>query len=65
MTYRKATLRGVEYCPDCLADEKVFCPRDPDVQCLQCGKKFCGAHIGPHLQQEHCVSLNLDHCRKD
>lgn len=55
----------IEYCPLCLADKKVLCPRDPDALCLQCGEKFCGAHIGPHLKQVHFVSLTLDHCRED
>lgn len=50
------------HCPDCLADEKVFCPRDPDAKCLICHKSYCGAHIGLHLAKEHCVALNLDHC---
>lgn len=50
-----------EHCPKCVADKKVFCPRDVDVQCLICGKKLCGAHIIPHLK-EHCVALDLAHC---
>jgi transposase-like protein len=50
------------HCPDCLADKKVFCPRDPDAECLICHQKYCGAHIGPHLEKVHCVSLNLNHC---
>lgn len=52
----------IEHCPDCLEDEKVFCPRDTDAQCLECGQRYCGAHIGSHLKQVHCISLNLDHC---
>jgi len=50
------------HCVDCMDDPKVFCPRDPDAQCLTCHQLYCGAHIGPHLSKEHCVSLNLDHC---
>lgn len=55
----------VEHCPMCKADKKVFCPRDPDAQCVHCGQRFCGAHIGQHLKEVHCVSLNLDHCREE
>lgn len=56
---------SVEHCPECLKDPNVFCPRDVDAQCLICGKKFCGAHIGPHLKKEHCVALDLAHCSKE
>jgi hypothetical protein len=53
---------GIEHCSSCLNDKRVYCPRNPDAQCLICEKKFCGAHISEHLNNEHCVSLNLDHC---
>lgn len=53
-----------EHCPMCIADAKVFCPRDVDAECLICGHRFCGAHIGEHLEKEHCVSLNLEHCKE-
>ena len=29
----------IEICPMCKADEKVFCPRNVDAQCLECGQK--------------------------
>lgn len=62
---KKENIRaGVEYCVACLADDKIFCPRDPDAQCLICGMKLCGAHIGSHLKDYHYVSLTLDHCRE-
>ena len=61
----KETLdRPDAHCPDCEADKTVFCPRDNDALCLVCHKSFCGAHIGKHLKEVHCVSLNLDHCSR-
>jgi hypothetical protein len=60
----KPKLKIMEICPLCLADKKVFCPRDVDAQCVECGQKFCGAHIGQHLKEAHCISLTLDHCRE-
>ncbi|KKN12185.1 hypothetical protein LCGC14_1019080 [marine sediment metagenome] len=53
------------HCPDCLADKKVTCPRNPDAQCLECGKKLCAAHIASHLKEVHCMSLSLDYCSED
>jgi len=54
----------IEICSLCKADGKVFCPRNVDAQCLECGEKFCGAHIGQHLKDIHYISLTLDHCRE-
>jgi ribosomal protein S27E len=53
------------HCPDCLEDREIFCPRNPDAKCLICGKELCAGHIGPHLQKEHCVSLDFSYCRND
>lgn len=61
---KKNLVKPMKHCPPCLADKKVFCPRDIDAQCLECGQGFCGAHIGQHLKEVHCISLNLDHCRE-
>jgi hypothetical protein len=36
----------------------------PNEQCLECGQSYCGAHIGQHLKEVHCISLTLDHCRE-
>lgn len=44
-------------CPDCVTDPDVACWRDPDVQCLTCGKKLCAHHVLPHLQSVHFVSV--------
>jgi len=52
----------VKICSMCKADDKVFCPRNVDAQCLECGERFCGAHIGQHLKEVHCISLDLAHC---
>lgn len=49
-------------CGDCLRDKRVFCPRDPDAECLHCHLSFCGAHIITHLKTVHCVALDLQHC---
>jgi hypothetical protein len=57
--------KPIEHCLLCLADKKIFCPRDVDAQCLECGQSFCGAHIGQHLKEVHCISLTLDHCREN
>lgn len=54
----------VNICRLCKADDKVVCPRNVDAQCLKCGQKFCGAHIGQHLKEVHCISLSLEHCTK-
>ena len=51
-----------DICCLCKNDPQVFCPRNVDAKCLICGQNFCGAHIGEHLQKEHCVSINLDYC---
>ena len=53
-----------EICPECEKDPTVGCPRNVDAKCLDCGKEFCGAHIGEHLKTVHFVSLDLDHCRR-
>lgn len=44
-------------CADCVKDPEVACWRDPDAQCLQCGKKLCAHHILPHLRDAHQVSV--------
>jgi len=54
---------NTQICPDCRADPKVFCPRNVDVQCLDCGRRVCGGHIVEHLKS-HCIALTLDHCRE-
>lgn len=54
--------KPMERCEMCEEDENVFCPRDVDAECLECGGQFCGAHIGQHLKEEHCISLDLSHC---
>ena len=51
-------------CPDCREDKEVLYPRNCDALCLECGGIFCGGHIGPHLEKEHCISLSLNHCKK-
>jgi hypothetical protein len=51
-------------CRDCLADPNVSSPRDTDAACLICGVHYCAAHIGPHLANEHCCSLTLEHYSK-
>lgn len=53
------------HCVDCEKDDNIFCKRDPDAKCVICDQYFCGAHIGPHLRKEHCVSLNNDHCTNE
>lgn len=50
------TIKEALSCPDCLADPEVACARNPDAQCLLCGKCYCGLHIAPHLQSVHIVS---------
>ena len=54
--------KPMEHCSLCTMDPEVFCPRDVDAKCLECGENFCGAHIGPHLKKVHFISLDLDHC---
>ena len=54
----------VEHCKMCLEDEKIFCPRNPDAECLECGARLCGGHIGQHLLETHCIAINNDHCRE-
>lgn len=54
----------MKYCPSCVENGKIFCPRNTDAQCLICGQSFCGAHIAVHLHERHCVSLDLEHCMK-
>ena len=51
------------HCPDCVADKNVFCPRDCDAECLDCGKAFCAHHIGKHLET-HFIALDNNHCSK-
>ena len=54
----------LEICSLCKADKTIICPRNVDAQCLECGQRFCGAHIGQHLKEKHFISLGLGHCRK-
>jgi hypothetical protein len=46
------------HCGDCLKDDTILCPRDPDAVCIHCSAALCGHHLGPHLQKEHQVSLH-------
>jgi hypothetical protein len=55
----------IDYCSDCQKNDDILCKRDADAKCLICGDSFCGAHIGPHLKNVHCVSLNNNHCAVD
>jgi len=56
--------KPIEHCPMCVKDKRVFCLRDVDAKCLECGQNFCGAHIGQHLKEVHCITLDLKHCSK-
>jgi hypothetical protein len=55
---------SLEICKKCKEDPKVFCPRNVDVQCLDCGLRVCGGHIIEHLK-EHCIATDLKHCREE
>jgi len=52
-------------CPSCVADENIFCNRDCDAKCLECGKAFCLGHIIQHGESIHFMSSNNDHCTKE
>lgn len=49
----------------CIADKNIFCPRDCDAKCLECGRGFCAGHIIEHLHTEHLVTNTMDHCTKN
>jgi len=51
-----------EHCSECVKDDNVFCPRNNDGMCLECGKVFCAAHLIEHFKAVHCMSLTLEHC---
>ena len=52
------------YCTICKVDKTVFCPRDCDVQCLECGEGFCLGHIIQHQEKEHFITSSMEHCTK-
>ena len=52
----------LQICPLCEEDPHVICPRNVDAICAECGEGYCGAHIGEHLQDAHCIALDLEHC---
>lgn len=60
----RQVMDGVLYdiCPDCQNDEKVFCPRNVDGICIECGIRLCAAHLLKHFKEIHCISLDLEHC---
>lgn len=49
-------------CPECEAAAKIFCPRNVDGRCLECGIELCAAHLMIHFQDVHCMTLDLVHC---
>lgn len=53
------------HCPMCVKDDNVFCNRDCDAKCLDCGKGFCLAHIVEHGKKVHLMIDNNDHCSKE
>lgn len=53
-----------EICPECEADPDVFCPRNVDGKCLECGLELCAAHLVEHFRSVHFMSLGLEHCSK-
>ena len=55
-------LKQMEHCPHCVEDDKVFCPRDMDVACLECGECFCAGHIALHLRIKHFIVTSMAHC---
>ena len=52
------------HCELCVADDNIFCNRDCDVQCLDCGHGFCLAHIVEHCKKAHFIADNNNHCTK-
>ena len=52
------------HCPMCIKDENVFCNRDVDTICIQCDGQFCAGHILQHMDQEHQITSNMEHCSK-
>jgi len=54
--------KSLSLCPDCIAEPDVFCPRDSDGQCLECGVKLCAAHLLIHFEKAHFMTLTLKHC---
>lgn len=52
-------------CPECKADDNVFCPRNADGRCLECGIELCAAHLMQHFKEVHCMALDLAHCSVD
>lgn len=63
----QALLEKIRYghCPMCISDENIFCNRDCDVKCLDCGKGFCLGHIIEHCKSEHQMIDNNKHCTKE
>ena len=56
--------RLVLHCPDCIKDSTIFCPRNVDGRCLECGAELYASHLMEHFRKVHCMSLTLDHCRE-
>lgn len=41
----------IEICPECRKDKDIFCPRNVDGQCLECGTKLCAGHLMEHFKK--------------
>jgi len=57
--------KQLTHCAFCRADPKVFCPRDHDCACLECGECFCAGHILIHMKNVHFVESSMEHCTKN
>lgn len=53
----KFVWKKIQHCSMCLNDPEVACPRNVDVECLECGKRLCAKHMIEHLTKEHFISI--------
>lgn len=58
-------LKNGEHCEECKKDKNIFCPRNVDGQCLECGIKLCAGHLMIHFKKIHCMALDFNHCSKE
>lgn len=54
--------KQLTHCTKCILDSRVFCHRDNDAACLECGECFCAGHIIEHLKEKHFIESSMDYC---
>ena len=56
--------KQINQCTKCVDDPGVFCNRDNDAACLECGECFCAGHIIEHMKEKHSIESSMEHCTR-